>query len=81
MDNIAKASVKILADPKTSEGTKPADKYMVGSFIKNIVAKHAMATLTALEGQMSQDEKEEMKKYMAWDLIKMCENKTLSIYS
>ena len=64
MDNIAKTCVKVVSDPRVAEQTKAADKFQVGAFLKSVVASHAQACLSQLEGLMDPDEKEQLAKYM-----------------
>ena len=65
MEKIATTCVQIIADPKTAEALPVADKRLVGAFLKNQVVGHAQSVLQQMEAQMSDDEKEQLAKYMS----------------
>lgn len=64
MSAIATTCVQVICDDKIADVMKPAFKREVGQFIKSCVMQHASPVLQAMEANMSQDEKNELAKYL-----------------
>lgn len=63
MQNITVTCLKVLIDEKCDE-IPDYFKFEVGKFIKNIIMTNNLALLQELESKMSQEEKNDLAKYL-----------------
>ena len=65
MPQIATTCIKVICDEKTSDSIQLKFRKTVGEFIKGAVMQHAQGLLQECEAKMTQDEKEELAKFVA----------------